>query len=140
MIDFLLLLGCALTGLFRSRARLEAEILVLRQQINVLRRKSPKRPAFSNIDRLLLVWLSPSGCSGVPSSWLRMVMLNAAVFCARATVGSRVSGAASTSQASARPTATSPHPAKCPPPWGPAPRPLTPPDRRRRAASRHRLS
>ena len=58
MIDFLLLLGRALTGLFRSRARLEAEILVLRQQINVLRRKSPKRPAFSNIDRLLLVWLS----------------------------------------------------------------------------------
>jgi transposase InsO family protein len=58
MIDFLLLLGCALTGLFRSRARLEAEIPVLRQQINVLRRKSPKRPAFSNIDRLLLVWLS----------------------------------------------------------------------------------
>jgi len=53
-----LLLGCALTGLFRSRARLEAKILVLRQQINVLRRKSPKRPAFSNIDRLLLVWLS----------------------------------------------------------------------------------
>jgi hypothetical protein len=38
--------------------RLEAEILVLRQQINVLRRKSPKRPALSNIDRLLLVWLS----------------------------------------------------------------------------------
>jgi hypothetical protein len=58
MIDFLLLLGCALTGLFRSRARLEAEILVLRQRINVLRRKSPKRPAFSNIDHLLLVWLS----------------------------------------------------------------------------------
>jgi transposase InsO family protein len=58
MIDFLLLLGCAFTGLFRSRARLEAEILVLRQQINVLRRKSPKRLAFSNIDRLLLVWLS----------------------------------------------------------------------------------
>src|SRR6266849_2853015 len=58
MIDFLLLLGCTLTGLFRSRARLDAEILVLRQQINVLRRKSPKRPAFSNIDRLLLVWLS----------------------------------------------------------------------------------
>src|SRR3989442_11235507 len=58
MIDFLLLLGCALTGLFRSRARLEAEILVLRQQINVLRRKSPKKPAFSNINRLLLVWLS----------------------------------------------------------------------------------
>jgi len=39
MIDFPLPLGCALTGLFRSRARLEAEILVLRQQINVLRRQ-----------------------------------------------------------------------------------------------------
>src|SRR6266508_1425810 len=57
MIDLLLLLGCALTGLFRSRGRLEAEILILRQQINVLRRKSPKRLALSNIDRLLLVWL-----------------------------------------------------------------------------------
>jgi hypothetical protein len=36
----------------------EAEILVLRQQINVLRRKSPKGPIFSNFDRLLFVWLS----------------------------------------------------------------------------------
>jgi hypothetical protein len=32
MVDLLLLLGCALTGVFRSKARLEAEILVLRQQ------------------------------------------------------------------------------------------------------------
>jgi transposase InsO family protein len=58
MIDFLMLMACVLTRLFRSRARLEAEILVLRQQINVLRRKSPKRPSFSNFDRLLFVWLS----------------------------------------------------------------------------------
>jgi hypothetical protein len=41
-----------------SPARREAEILVLRQQINVLRRKSPKRPALNNADRLLFVWLS----------------------------------------------------------------------------------
>jgi hypothetical protein len=33
----------ALMGLFRSPAALEAEILVLRHQLNVLRRKSPKR-------------------------------------------------------------------------------------------------
>jgi hypothetical protein len=33
---------------------LEAEILVLRHQLNVLRRKSSKRLAFSNVDRLLL--------------------------------------------------------------------------------------
>jgi hypothetical protein len=32
--------------------------LVLRQQINVLRRMSPKRPALNNADRLLFVWLS----------------------------------------------------------------------------------
>src|SRR6266478_5581761 len=42
----------------QSSARREAEILVLRQQINVHRRKSPKRPALNNADRLLLVWLS----------------------------------------------------------------------------------
>src|SRR4029077_14427833 len=57
MVDVLILLWSALTGLFRSRARLEAEILVLRQQINVLRRKSPKKFVFSNFDRLVLVGL-----------------------------------------------------------------------------------
>jgi hypothetical protein len=40
MVDVPILLWTALTRLFRSRRRLEAEILVLRQQINVLRRKS----------------------------------------------------------------------------------------------------
>ena len=44
MVQLLRLLCGALIGLFRSSARREAEILVLRQQINVLRRKSPKRP------------------------------------------------------------------------------------------------
>ena len=38
-------------GLFRPRAALQAEILVLRHQLNVLRRKAPKRLAFGNIDR-----------------------------------------------------------------------------------------
>jgi hypothetical protein len=40
--------------LLRSRVALEAEMLVLRQQINVLRRTRPKRPRFISIDRLLL--------------------------------------------------------------------------------------
>ena len=40
---FKLILG-VLASLFKSRAKLEAEILVLRQQINVLRRQTPKRP------------------------------------------------------------------------------------------------
>ena len=57
MIDFFRLLACALTRLFRSRARLEAEILVLRHQLNVLRRRSPKRVAFSSIDRLVFAGL-----------------------------------------------------------------------------------
>jgi hypothetical protein len=46
-----------LIGLFRSRAALEAEVLVLRHQLNILRRKSPKRVTLSSIDRLLLVGL-----------------------------------------------------------------------------------
>ena len=36
---------------------MQAEILVLRHQLNVLRRRSPKRVAVSNVDRLVLVGL-----------------------------------------------------------------------------------
>ncbi len=43
--------------LFRSRAALEAEIWMLRQQINVLRRTAPKKQTFSSIDRLIFVGL-----------------------------------------------------------------------------------
>ena len=57
MSDLCRLIWCALIGLFPPRAALEAEILVLRHQLNVLRRKSPKRVALSSIDRLLLVGL-----------------------------------------------------------------------------------
>jgi len=53
---FKLILG-VMASLFKSRATLEAEILVLRQQINVLRRQAPKRPHFNNTDRFLFVWL-----------------------------------------------------------------------------------
>jgi len=43
--------------LFRSRAALEAEILTLRQQINVLWRTAPKKQTFSAVDRLIFVCL-----------------------------------------------------------------------------------
>jgi hypothetical protein len=43
--------------LLKSRTELEAENLVLRQQINVLCRRMPKRPALTNVDRLLFFWL-----------------------------------------------------------------------------------
>jgi hypothetical protein len=57
MDDLCRLIWCAVVGLFRSRAALQAEILVLRHQLNVLRRKSPKRVAFSNVDRLVFTGL-----------------------------------------------------------------------------------
>ena len=57
MSDLWRLIWCALIGLFRSRAALEAEILVLRHQLNVLRRKSSTRLAFSNVDRLVFAGL-----------------------------------------------------------------------------------
>jgi hypothetical protein len=40
-------------GAFRSKSSREAEILALRHQLNVLRRVSPRRPVFSNFDRVI---------------------------------------------------------------------------------------
>jgi len=57
MVDVLMLLWTALNSLFRSRGRLEAEILVLRQQFNVLRRNSPRRFVFRTFDRSVFVGL-----------------------------------------------------------------------------------
>jgi hypothetical protein len=51
------LIWCGLIGLFRSRASLEIEIMALRRQLNILRRKSPKRATFTNIDRLVFAGL-----------------------------------------------------------------------------------
>jgi hypothetical protein len=57
MRDLLDFVRWMLLGLFRSRAAIEAENLVLRHQLNVLLRKSPKRQAFSNLDRLIFMCL-----------------------------------------------------------------------------------
>ena len=57
MDSFCRLIWSALVGLFRSRASLQAENLVLRHQLNVLRRKFPRRITSSAIDRLLFVGL-----------------------------------------------------------------------------------
>src|SRR6516164_10804766 len=51
------LIWSALVGLFRSRASLQAENLVLRHQLKVLCRKSRRRITSSAIDRLLFVGL-----------------------------------------------------------------------------------
>src|SRR5882757_9811915 len=51
------LIWSAMVSLFPSRASLAAEILVLRHQINILRRHSPKRQTFSAMDRLIFAGL-----------------------------------------------------------------------------------
>ena len=57
MSDACGLIWHAVAGLFRSRAALQAEILVLRHQLNVLHRSSLRRVALSNADRLVFVGL-----------------------------------------------------------------------------------
>src|SRR5258707_1337377 len=53
MIGLLRLILHIVASLFKPRAKLVAEILVLRQQLNVLRRQVSKRPQLRNTDRLL---------------------------------------------------------------------------------------
>jgi hypothetical protein len=55
--DLCRLIWWTLASLCRSRAALEAENLVLRQQINVLRRTAPRRPHITSLDRLIFVSL-----------------------------------------------------------------------------------
>src|SRR5260370_1130691 len=57
-----------LVDLMRARATLEAEIWVLRQQINVLRRAAPRRQSFGIFDRLIFVGLYrlfPKACDAL---------------------------------------------------------------------------
>ena len=56
MFAFLTKLLLIARSRLKSRARLEAENLVLRQQVIVLSRKSPSRVRLRNIDRLIFVW------------------------------------------------------------------------------------
>jgi hypothetical protein len=57
MFAFLTKLLLVVRSRLKSRARLEAEILVLRQQVIVLSRKSGSRVWLRNIDRLIFVWM-----------------------------------------------------------------------------------
>ena len=57
MIDFLKLFVHVLVSPFKTRVRLEAEIVMLRHQLNVLRRRVPSKPKLTATDRLLFVWL-----------------------------------------------------------------------------------
>jgi transposase InsO family protein len=57
MIAFLILLLHVLVSPFKTQARLEAEIVLLRHQLSVLRQRLPSRPKLTVADRLLFVWL-----------------------------------------------------------------------------------
>ena len=57
MVAFQTQLLAALRARFSRHAQLEAENLILRQQLIVLRRRHPGRMRLWNVDRLLFVWL-----------------------------------------------------------------------------------
>ena len=57
MVEFLIKFLLVVRSRLKSRARLAAEILVLRQQVIVLSRKSRSRVWLRNIDRLIFDWL-----------------------------------------------------------------------------------
>src|ERR1700716_2565915 len=68
MTDLCRLIFWTLVDLMRARATLEAEIWVLRQQINVLRRAAPRRQSFGIFDRLVffgLYRLFPKACDAL---------------------------------------------------------------------------
>src|SRR5258708_1128670 len=69
MRDLVRLIVLMVADLFRSRAALETEIWMLRQQINVLRRTAPKKQTFSSIDRLIFVCLRARECRKTSDDW-----------------------------------------------------------------------
>jgi hypothetical protein len=57
MIAFLIQFLHVVVSPFKTKARLEAEIIMLRHQLTVLRRRFPSKPKLAVADRLLFVWL-----------------------------------------------------------------------------------
>src|SRR6478672_3970355 len=57
MLDLCRIIFGIVVDLFRPRAALEAEILVLRLQIIVLRRGRPSRVPFLAVDKMVLGWV-----------------------------------------------------------------------------------
>ena len=57
MIEFLIKFLLVVRSRLKSRARLEAENIVLRQQMILLSRKARSRARLKNIGRLILIWI-----------------------------------------------------------------------------------
>ena len=58
MLAILRLLAVFIANLFKSRRRLEAEILFLRHQLSIALRQRPARLPLRGSDRVLLVWMT----------------------------------------------------------------------------------
>jgi hypothetical protein len=77
MIAFLILFIHVVISPLKTKARLEAEIIVLRHQLNVLHRRVRPKPKCAAADRLLFIWPSFGGigrgsdCIGPGSRALR---------------------------------------------------------------------
>jgi len=57
MLEFLRLLGFLVRDVFRARVALEAEIVLLRHQLGVLRRNAPNRTRLTRVDRVIFAFL-----------------------------------------------------------------------------------
>src|SRR5262245_64542130 len=64
MIAIGLLFVRMLCDYFKSRPQLEAEIVILRHQLNLLQQRAPRRPRLRWVDRALFIWLYRR-CPGV---------------------------------------------------------------------------
>jgi len=58
MLAILHLLGTSVANLFKSRRKLEIEVLFLRHQLNIALRGAPRRLRLRGSDRALLAWMS----------------------------------------------------------------------------------
>jgi hypothetical protein len=83
MFAILRALGMFVTGMFKSRSRLEAENLFLRHQLNIALRRAPPCLRLRGSDRALLIWMTRlwpgSGSSAgddpaVASRWFQSVL------------------------------------------------------------------
>ena len=57
MFAILYILGTVIADLVKSRARLEAEILLLRHQLNLVMGHAPSRVRLRSGDRAFMVWM-----------------------------------------------------------------------------------
>ena len=102
MLALLLLIGNLLLDPFKSRSRLVAENLFLRQQLNIALRRAPPRLRLCRYDRVLLVlmtWVWPS-LLGMPK------LFNRALSCGGIVPGSEPTGAGSRTAGRAGPRST----------------------------------